>query len=267
MTVSLYNIKLEPQDRYITVMSPQSEATSSAVPSSLTDIKIRDLSVTLDWSQPRNIGQRLASIVRNPVKSNKHTKPVLNNLTADISGGSVTAIIGGSGCGKTTLLSIISQRLTDPNLVVNGSISYNGVPVHLKDRRDAQIYIPYVVQDDILIPQLSVKETLEYAAEFRLQSMSRKQRQDRVQEVIRDLCLTSCAQTRIGDASHRGISGGEKRRTSGAIQMLTNSSVLFLDEPTTGLDAASALQVVKVLKTLADKGKTVVLTSKSFREP
>jgi len=83
-----------------------------------------------------------------------------------------------------------------------------------------------------------------------------------VETVIDDLGLGSCADTRIGDNVHKGCSGGEKRRTSIGVQLLADQPVLIIDEPTTGLDAASAVQVVQTLKSLAQRGKTVIMTSK-----
>ena len=81
-----------------------------------------------------------------------------------------------------------------------------------------------------------------------------------VEQTITDLQLTACAETKIGNSTHRGCSGGQKRRTSIGVQLLADPSVLFLDEPTTGLDAASALQVISTLKGLAKGGRTIVMT-------
>jgi ABC-type multidrug transport system ATPase subunit len=81
-----------------------------------------------------------------------------------------------------------------------------------------------------------------------------------VDEVIQELGLKECANTRIGNSQHGGCSGGEKRRVSIGVQLLANPSVLFLDEPTTGLDATSAFQLVCTLKMLAQKGRTIATT-------
>ena len=115
------------------------------------------------------------------------------------------------------------------------------------------------MQQDILIPTLTVRETLRYAADLRLPSPStKKDRYDIVEKVILELGLKECANTSIGNNVHRGCSGGEKRRTSIGVQMLANPSLLFLDEPTTGLDATSALHVMSTLKYLAKKGRTII---------
>lgn len=142
---------------------------------------------------------------------------------------------------------------------MGGSITFNGHASQAKNNA------AYVMQDDVLQPTLTVRETLQYAAELRLPGLNSQERRNAVEETILQLGLKSCADTRIGDTEHKGCSGGEKRRTSIGQQLLSNPSVLFLDEPTTGLDATSAFQVVQTLKSLAQKGRTVVMTSEFDR--
>ena len=107
---------------------------------------------------------------------------------------------------------------------------------------------------------MTVRETLRYSAALRLAQSTNKERKDLVEQVILQLGLKDAANTLIGDEFRRGCSGGEKRRVSIGVQLLANPSLLFLDEPTTGLDAFSALQVVQTLKDLARTGRTVVIT-------
>ena len=91
------------------------------------------------------------------------------------------------------------------------------------------------MQQDVLLPTLTVRETLQYAADLRLPPPSTEgERRAAVDSVIMELGLKECAETRIGNGTHKGCSGGEKRRTSIGVQMLANPSVLFCDEPTTG---------------------------------
>lgn len=142
------------------------------------------------------------------------------------------------------------------NLTTTGSLLYNGSP-NLSSFTNA-----YVTQTDILLPALTVRETLRYAASLRLPSSTKNQeRRQLVEEIILELGLKECAETRVGDGGRqRGCSGGERRRVSIGVQMLGNPSILFLDEPTTGLDATSAFHLVKTLKHLATTGRTVVAT-------
>ncbi len=154
-----------------------------------------------------------------------------------------------------SFLDAISHRISDSKFKVSGDIRYNG------NTKISSIRSAYVVQQDVLLPTLTVRETLQYAADLRLAgAFDTAERHNIVEEVILELGLKECASTRIGDDSRKGCSGGEKRRTSLGVQMLANPSALFLDEVTTGLDATSAFQLVRTLKYLTNKGRTIVIT-------
>ena len=182
-------------------------------------------------------------------------KVILEDVDADLTSGTLTAIIGGSGSGKTTLLNVLSRRIASSQFKTAGSILYNGIP------KLSRIRNAYVMQNDVLLPTLTVRETLRYAADLRLPPpTTAEERQRIVEEVILELGLKECADTKIGNNARKGCSGGEKRRTSLGVQMLANPSLLFLDEVTTGLDATSAYQLVRTLKMLASKGRTIILT-------
>ncbi|CAZ82409.1 unnamed protein product [Tuber melanosporum] len=176
---------------------------------------------------------------------------ILDNVSADMPAGELVAIIGGSGSGKTSMLNVMSGRMTGSNLHITGATTFN----------NSNPRYAYVMQQDVLLPTLTVRETLMYSAELRLpEGFTREEYTKIVEEVILELGLKECADTRVGDNEHKGCSGGEKRRVSIGVQLLSNPSVLFLDEPTTGLDATSAYQVVRTLKNLARKGRTVITT-------
>lgn len=220
------------------------------------DIGIRSLGCSVNL-QPRNLytvdGIKNLLLPSKAPKGDKW-KSLLENVSADLPAGSLTAIIGGSGSGKTTMLNILSSRMSGPLLRTSGTATFNGGT--LEGVRSA-----YVMQQDILLPTLTVRETLQYSADLRLPPPTTAEERKRVvEEVILELGLKECADTRIGTHVHKGCSGGEKRRTSIGVQLLSNPSVLFLDEPTTGLDATSAFQLVRTLKTLAKKGRTIVTT-------
>jgi ABC-type multidrug transport system ATPase subunit len=149
----------------------------------------------------------------------------------------------------------MAHRMRGQNLQISGFTAFNGSP-SLSHIRHA-----YVMQQDVLLPRLTVRETLRYSAELRLPSGTSVEERERVvEEVILQLGLKECAETPVGDSAHKGCSGGEKRRVSIGVQLLANPSVLFLDEPTTGLDATSAYQLVRTLKNLAQKGRTIITT-------
>ena len=183
------------------------------------------------------------------------SKRILYSASASMPTGTLTAIIGGSGSGKTTMLNTMAERMTSGRLTFGGTTTFNGM------KGVNSIRSAYVMQQDILLPTLTVRETLRYSADLRLPPpTTEEERRKVVEEVILELGLKECADTRIGNNQHKGCSGGEKRRTSIGVQLLSNPSVLFLDEPTTGLDATSAFQLVRTLKDLARKGRTVITT-------
>jgi ABC-type multidrug transport system ATPase subunit len=121
----------------------------------------------------------------------------------------------------------------------------------------------YVVQDDTsLLPSITVRETLHLAAIIRLpRHMSKSEKIARAEEVLAQLGLRHCADTLVGSEFVKGISGGEKRRVSVAIQILTNPKLLILDEPTSGLDANTSRGMMELLQSLAtEAGTTVICT-------
>ncbi|KAL5627865.1 hypothetical protein BROUX41_002613 [Berkeleyomyces rouxiae] len=219
------------------------------------DVQVRNLSVSVDtaasWTDPASY----AALIRQRFKPQPEIKTLLHDVSASFRPGSLTAILGGSGSGKTTLLNTLAERVSSSRLSIAGYVSVNG-RAGIHGARHA-----YVMQQDVLQPALTVRETLSYAAALRLPAtVAAGERQRIVEQVILELGLKECAETRIGSAQHGGCSGGEKRRVSIGVQMLANPSLLFLDEPTTGLDATSAFQLVRTLKALAARGRTIVTT-------
>lgn len=217
------------------------------------DVVVQNLTVAVELKPSEHGALHLP--FKKPKKLGRSTKLILDDVSARMPSGSLMAIIGASGSGKTSMLNVMSKRVSDGRLKQSGTTMYNGNPT-LSSVRSS-----YVMQQDILLPTLTVRETLQYSAGLRLPPPTTAQeRKSIVEEVILELGLKECANTRIGNNEHKGCSGGEKRRTSLAVQLLANPSVLFCDEVTTGLDAASAFQLVKTLKQLAQKGRTIIIT-------
>ncbi|XP_075488397.1 ABC transporter G family member 26-like [Primulina tabacum] len=162
--------------------------------------------------------------------------------------------MGPSGSGKTTLLKILGGRLREN---VKGTVTYNDILYNPALKRR----IGFVTQDDVLFPQLTVKETLVFAAFLRLPStMSQRQKYQRVAMVVKQLGLDRCLDTRIGGGFVKGISGGERKRTSIGHEILVDPSLLLLDEPTSGLDSTSATKLLQILQGLVKAGRTVIIT-------
>ncbi|KAF5479092.1 hypothetical protein F2P56_005595 [Juglans regia] len=181
-------------------------------------------------------------------------KQILKGITGSIGPGEILALMGPSGSGKTTLLKVIGGRLLDN---VEGKITYNDIPYNAVVKRR----IGFVTQDDVLFPQLTVEETLVFAAFLRLPSnMSQQQKYARVEMIVKELGLERCRHTRIGGGFVKGISGGERKRTSIGHEILVDPSLLLLDEPTSGLDSTSANRLLIILQGLAKAGRTIITT-------
>ncbi|KAL0268268.1 UNVERIFIED_CONTAM: hypothetical protein PYX00_010279 [Menopon gallinae] len=185
-------------------------------------------------------------------------KEILKNVTGIAYPGELTVVMGSSGAGKTTLLNSLTFR-TKGHTLVTGSRLINGYPV---SRVTMTSLSAYVQQEELFLESLTVREHLLFQAMVRMdENIPRRQRIRRVEEVIDELGLRRCENTIIrdtGDSS--GISGGERKRLSFASEVLTDPPMMFCDEPTSGLDSVMALNVVSVLKSMAQKGKTVVCT-------
>ncbi len=174
----------------------------------------------------------------------------LASVTGSMKSGTVTGVMGPSGSGKTTFMHVLCGKLQH-NL---GKIKINGREGSLRDFRQ---HVGYVPQDDIVDARLTVKEALMHSANTRL-SLPVAERVEKVNSVLLGLGLWKVQHSVIGDASSQGVSGGEKKRVNIGTELVANPSVLFLDEPTTGLDATAAQDVMICLSKLAKSRKMTV---------
>lgn len=190
-----------------------------------------------------------------------YTAPNGNRILHDVFGivkpNECMAIMGGSGAGKTTLLDILA--LKNKQGEVRGNVSVNGQSIGQKEYKKIS---GFVDQEDHLIGTLTVYETVLNSALLRLpRSMSFSQKHGRVLEVLSELRILSIKDRVIGNDFNRGISGGEKRRVLIACELVTLPLILFLDEPTLGLDSFNAYNVVDCLVKLArNHNRTIVFT-------
>ena len=116
------------------------------------------------------------------------------------------------------------------------------------------------MQEDYMLPTFTPYEAFKFVTDLRLPDLTEEAKEERVNEIIKNLGLEKCRNTWIGDTRIRGISGGEKKRTSIGLELLINPSIIFLDEPTTGLDSTTSLNLIKFLNKLAKQGRTVIST-------
>uniref|UniRef100_A0A663LN69 ATP-binding cassette sub-family G member 8 n=1 Tax=Athene cunicularia TaxID=194338 RepID=A0A663LN69_ATHCN len=182
---------------------------------------------------------------------------IIQNLNLKVQSGQMLAIIGSTAGGKTSLLDVITCR-DHGGKIKSGQIMINNKP---STPQLVKKCIAHVRQDDRLLPHLTVRETLLFVAKLRLPKFfSDSQRKKRVEDVIAELRLRQCANTRVGNEYLRGVSGGERRRVSIGVQLLWNPGILILDEPTSGLDSFTAHNLVITLSRLA-RGNRLVLLS------
>ncbi|XP_065283314.1 ATP-binding cassette sub-family G member 1-like, partial [Dermacentor albipictus] len=193
-------------------------------------------SVTLEWKN-----------VSYAVKQRKEKKTLVRNMYGKALPGTMTAIMGPSGAGKTTLMNVLSghyHRGYEGEVQVNGWI------------RDTELFNRqscYVMQDDCLLPELTVKESLDMSIRLRMPSLQPDKRAHLVNDALLRWGLEECQNTRAGH-----LSGGQRKRLSIAQEVVSNPPVIFLDEPTSGLDSSSALRCVSVMKSLASAGHTII---------
>jgi ABC-type multidrug transport system ATPase subunit len=173
---------------------------------------------------------------------------LLHDISLSIRSGELVALVGGSGTGKTTLLETMAG-LRGPT---SGTVTYGGLSPVLPAGD-----IGFVPQDDIIHRALPLRRTLGYAARLRLPVGTARDAVDTiVDETLNDLELADWGDVTVGD-----LSGGQRKRASIAVELLTRPRIFFLDEPTSGLDPATSAEVLRVVRKLADRGVTVVLTT------
>ena len=181
---------------------------------------------------------------------------ILNGVSLSIQAGELVCIVGGSGAGKTTLL----DTLNGFRPATTGRVMYNNVDCyeHFDLFRQGLGYVP---QDDIVHPELTVHQTLYYAARLRLPSDTSGAEIERlIGEVLESLELTQRRDTAV-----LKLSGGQRKRVSIGVELLTKPDIFFLDEPTSGLDPGLDGRMMELMRKLADEGRTIIMTTHATR--
>lgn len=191
----------------------------------------------------------------------KGQRQLLNNISAQFQANKVNVIMGPSGGGKTTLLNFLSNRLPKSSTFKSsGLIKLNDTQV-ITPNELSQISAYVTQQDNSLIPNLTVRETLYFQAKLRIPIEEHLKIPQIINTLIRTLGLVDCADTLVGSEYVKGVSGGERRRVSIGIRLLSRPKILFLDEPTSGLDSTTSIAVLGLLDRLAkDYGTTIIMT-------
>ncbi|CAK0773849.1 hypothetical protein CVIRNUC_004108 [Coccomyxa viridis] len=190
-------------------------------------------------------------------RQSRLTRQILFPTSGQIVPGEMMALVGPSGAGKSTLLDILAGRKVAK---VSGQVWANGTAEGARLKRASA----YVAQEELYVPTLSCWETLRFHAVLRnRERASRGALKERMQDVLSVLGLWKVQGTQVGGILAggllvRGLSGGEKRRLGIACALIGKPSLLFLDEPTTGLDSFAALNIMEHLSGLAASGHTIL---------
>ncbi|KAH6772588.1 pleiotropic drug resistance 9, partial [Perilla frutescens var. hirtella] len=181
---------------------------------------------------------------------------ILRDITGSFRPGILTALMGVSGAGKTTLLDVLSGRKTSG--AIEGEIKIGGYP---KVQSTFSRISGYCEQTDIHSPQITVEESVIFSAWLRLDPhIEAKTKYAFVKEVLETIELDSIKDALVGLPGVDGLSTEQRKRLTIAVELVANPSIIFMDEPTTGLDARAAAIVMRAVKNVANTGRTIVCT-------
>jgi len=182
----------------------------------------------------------------------KGNKQALHQLNLNEKSGSLIGIMGGSGSGKSTLLNVLNGNY-EPTF---GSVKINGIDIH-KNAKDIEGVIGHIAQDDLLIDELTVYENLYFNAELCFKGASPEMLESKTLSMLSSLGLLEAKDLRVGSPLDKTISGGQRKRLNIALELIREPSVLFVDEPTSGLSSRDSENIMDLLKELTLKGKLV----------
>uniref|UniRef100_A0A453GL75 ABC transporter domain-containing protein n=1 Tax=Aegilops tauschii subsp. strangulata TaxID=200361 RepID=A0A453GL75_AEGTS len=181
---------------------------------------------------------------------------LLKGISGSFRPGVLTALMGVSGAGKTTLMDVLAGRKTSG--YVEGNITISGYP---KKQETFARVSGYCEQNDIHSPNVTVYESLAFSAWLRLpadvDSSTRKMFIDEVMELVE---LSPLKDSLVGLPGVTGLSTEQRKRLTIAVELVANPSIIFMDEPTSGLDARAAAIVMRTIRNTVDTGRTVVCT-------
>jgi ABC transport system ATP-binding/permease protein len=214
-----------------------------------------DLLATGNTLVPQPAAARTSGLIAHGLGLTVDGRQLLQDVSFTAKPGTLTAVIGPSGAGKSTLVKLIGGAM--PRSA--GVVAFDGHDVHA-EYASMRSRIGMVPQDDVVHRQLTVEQALHYAAELRLPpDTTSDDRREVVERVLEELELAPHKKTRVDK-----LSGGQRKRASVAMELLTGPSLLILDEPTSGLDPALDRQVMTMLRRLADAGRVVIVVTHSL---
>ena len=177
----------------------------------------------------------------------------LRNISFSVTQGNLIGIMGASGTGKTTLLNVLSGI----DIPSNGSIKVNGINYLEKKGDDFKGTIGFIPQDDLLIEELTVFENLYYNTRLCFRDIEEEVLRKKVESTLQSLNLYDKKDLKVGSAFDKTISGGQRKRLNIALELIREPSILFVDEPTSGLSSRDSENVMDLLRELTLKGKLI----------
>ena len=176
----------------------------------------------------------------------------LHSFNFSVESGNLVAVMGGSGAGKSTLLNVLNGSEAPSK----GHVHINGINLHT-ERKKSEGIIGNIPQDDLLIEDLTVYQNLFYNAKLCFGNLDDNEIGRRVEITLDSLGLTETKNLRVGNVLNKTISGGQRKRLNIALELIREPSILFVDEPTSGLSSRDAENVMDLLKQLSNSGKLV----------
>ena len=176
----------------------------------------------------------------------------LRNVNIAVDSGKMIGLMGASGAGKSTLLNVLNGT-DSPS---EGKVLINGIDIH-NDKASIEGVIGFVPQDDLLIEDLSVYQNLYFAGKLCFGDLSKIELEKLVEKTLKSLGLIETRDLKVGSPLEKTISGGQRKRLNIGLELLRQPSVLFADEPTSGLSSRDSENIMDLLKELTLKGKLV----------
>lgn len=196
--------------------------------------------------------QKFVFTAKNVEYAYGNTDNGLKRFTLNEESGRLIGIIGGSGSGKSTLLKVLNGTIKPKK----GSIQINGLDIHEKSE-ELQGVIGYVPQDDVLIKELTVYQNLYYNAKLSFGGYAEDDIREIVEQALINFDLVEARDLQVGDSINTYLSGGQRKRLNIALELIREPSILFVDEPTSGLSSADSEKVMNLLKRQTYKGKLI----------
>jgi ABC-type multidrug transport system ATPase subunit/uncharacterized tellurite resistance protein B-like protein len=198
------------------------------------------------------VRQQLSYKMNNIIHSFNSGKDAVRKISLETTEGQLVGIMGGSGTGKTTLLNIMNGKIS-PSL---GSIHINKINLH-SESEILEGVIGNVSQDDLLIEELTVFENLFFSAKLSMKLESDNAINKIVVDLLHELGLYEIRRLKVGGPLDKVISGGQRKRLNIALELIREPSILFVDEPTSGLSSRDSENIMDLLKELTFKGKLI----------